>query len=45
MVFTFQDDPMVNESEIIVLLGQVLMYAGKRKLYVRDISLTIDMIL
>ena len=32
MVFKFQDDPTVNESEITVLLEQVGVYAGKRKL-------------
>jgi len=31
VVLKFHDDPMVNESEIIVFLRQVLWAAGKRK--------------
>ena len=27
----FQDDPMVNKSEIVVLLGKVWVYAGKNE--------------
>ena len=31
MVSKFQDDPTVNESGIVVLLGQVWVYARKEK--------------
>ena len=31
MVSKFHDDPMVNESEIIIFLRQVWWAAGKRK--------------
>ena len=31
MVSKFQDDPTVNESEIIVLLGQIWVYARKKE--------------
>ena len=31
MVSKFHDDPTVNESEIIILLGQIWIYAGKEK--------------
>ena len=29
LIFKFHNDSMVNESEIIVLMGQVWMYAGR----------------
>ena len=29
-VYKFKDDPTVNKSEILVLLGQIWVYAGKR---------------
>jgi len=45
MVLKFHDDPTVNESGIVVLLGQIWVYMGKRELHARDISLTIDIIL
>ena len=31
VVSKFQDDPMVNESRIIVLLKHISVYAGKRE--------------
>ena len=31
MVYKFHDDPIVNESGIIILLGQVWVYARKRE--------------
>ena len=31
MVFKFQDDPMVNEYEIVVLLRQVWVYEEKER--------------
>ena len=45
MIIKFHDDPTVNESGIVVLLGQIWVYMGKRELHARDISLTIDIIL
>ena len=30
-VFKFHNDPTVNESDVIVLLGQVWMYAKKKE--------------
>ena len=45
VVFKFHDDSMVDESEIVVLLGQVLGFYGKRESYdAKDISLTSDII-
>ena len=44
LFFKFNDDPTVNDYGIIVLLGQVWVYMGKRKLHAREISLTIDII-
>ena len=31
VVFNFHNNPTVNESEIVVLLGHVWVYAGKEK--------------
>ena len=35
-MFKLHNDPMVNESKIIDLLGWVWMYVGKRKLRAKD---------
>ena len=35
-MFKFYDDPIVNEFEIVVLLAQVRMYAGKRESFGRE---------
>ena len=40
LFFKFHDDPMVNKYMIIVLLEQVLVYAGKERYDVNVISLT-----
>ena len=43
MMSKFHDDPMVDESGIVVLLGQILGLYEKRESYdVKDISLTSD---
>ena len=36
LVLKFHDDPTVNKSEIVVLLGQIWMYAGKREDFGRE---------
>jgi len=36
LMFKFYDDPIVNEFEIVVLLAQVRMYAGKRESFGRE---------
>ena len=38
----FHDNPTVNESEIVVLLGQTWVYAGKEKTQREPISSTKD---
>jgi len=36
LVFKFHNNPTVNKSGIVVLLGQVYLYAGKRKGFKRE---------
>ena len=45
LVFKFYDNPTVNESNIIVLMGQVLVYVGKIEHCARDIALSTYIIL
>ena len=35
-MFKFYDNPTVNEFEIVVLLAQVRMYAGKRESFGKE---------
>jgi len=43
-MFKFHDNLTVNESRILPLLRQIWVYAGKRELRERNISLTKDIL-
>ena len=43
-MFKCHDNITVNESEIVVLLRHVWVYAGEKELRARDISLTTNII-